>query len=136
MRWVRLTLNQAVRDRRIAVSPAEGVRLPKACRSEMRLLDPDAVDELAAALPDRYRSIAIVAAYTGLRWGELAGLRISDIDMLRKRLTVRSALVEAAGQPSGPSASRNLRPQSAPSRSQPSSMRWRFTSVTIRRSTG
>lgn len=69
MRWVRLTLNQAVRDRRIAVSPAEGIRLSKARRSEMRLLDANAVNELAAALPDRYRSIAIVAAYTGLRVG-------------------------------------------------------------------
>ncbi len=99
MRWVRLTLNQAVRDRRIAVSPAEGVRLPKVRRSEMRILDAGEVDELAASLPDRFRSLAVVAAYTGLRWGELAGLQVSDVDMLRRRLIVRSALVEASGQP-------------------------------------
>lgn len=99
MRWVRLTFNQAVRDRRIAVSPAEGIRLPKVRRSEVRLLDVDAVNDLAAALPDRYGTIAIVAAYIGLRWGELAGLRVADIDMLRRRLSVRSALVEASGQP-------------------------------------
>ena len=40
-----------------------------------------------------------MAAYTGLRWGELVGLRITDVDMLRRRLTVRSALIEASGQP-------------------------------------
>ncbi|MGH3668676.1 MAG: site-specific integrase, partial [Acidimicrobiia bacterium] len=34
----------------------------------------------------------------GLRWGELAGLRIADIDLLRRRLTVRSALIEAAAE--------------------------------------
>lgn len=39
-----------------------------------------------------------MAAYSGLRWGELAGLRVRDLDMLRRRLTVRSALVEASGQ--------------------------------------
>ena len=98
MRWVRLTLNQAVRDRRIVSSPAEGVRLPRARQSEMRLLDGAEVAHLAAALPERYRSLAIVAAYTGLRWGELAGLRVGDLDMLRRRLTVHSALIEASGQ--------------------------------------
>ena len=99
MRWVRLTLNQAVRDRRILSSPAQGLRLPQVRRSDMRLLDPTDVETLADALPVRYGSLAIVAAYTGLRWGELAGLRVADIDMLRRRLTVRSALIEASSQP-------------------------------------
>ncbi len=99
MRWVRPTVNQAVCDRRIAVSPAEGVRLPKVRRSEKRILEPSEVDELTAALPNRFRSLAIVAADTRLRWGELAGLQVCDVDMLRRRLTVRSALVEASGQP-------------------------------------
>jgi integrase len=40
-----------------------------------------------------------VVAYTGLRQGELAGLRVADIDMLRRRLTVHSALIKASGQP-------------------------------------
>ena len=99
MRWVRLTLNQAVRDRRIASSPANGVRLPRGRATTMRLLDENEVTALATALPDRYGSLAIVAAYTGLRWGELAGLRIGDLDLSRGRLTVRSTLVEATGQP-------------------------------------
>lgn len=98
MRWVRLTLNQAVRDRRIATSPATGVRLPRSRGTEMRLLHAGEVAALGAALPERHGSLAIVAAYSGLRWGELAGLRVRDLDMLRRRLTVRSALVEASGQ--------------------------------------
>ena len=97
MRWVRLTLNQAVTDRRILSSPASGIRLPKPRRSDMRLLDPFEVALLADALPDRYRSLPLVAAYSGLRWGELAGLKVAHIDMLRRRLTVRSALIEATG---------------------------------------
>jgi len=63
----------------------------------MRLLDAQEVDLLARALPCRYQALRIVAAYTG-RLGELAGLRIAAIDMLRRRLTVRSALIEAAGE--------------------------------------
>lgn len=99
MRWVRLTLNQAVRDRRIVTSPADGIQLPAPRRSDMRLLDPLQVELLSGALPDRYQSFPVVAAYTGLRWGELAGLLVANIDMLRRRLTVRSALIEAAGEP-------------------------------------
>jgi len=98
MRWVKLTLNQAVRDRRILFSPGDGLRLPRPRRTEMRILDATQVDQLATALPDRYGSLATVAAYTGLRWGELAGLQVANIDMQRRRLTVRSSLIEASGQ--------------------------------------
>ncbi len=99
MRWVRLTLNQAVQDRRITASPATGVRLPRSQPTEMRLLDPTEVATLANALPSRYSSLAITAAYTGMRWGELAGLQLTDLDLPRHRLTVRRTLVEATGQP-------------------------------------
>ena len=98
MRWVRLTLNHAIRDRRILASPADGLVLPKARRTDMRLLNATQVSQLATALPDRYGSLATVAAYTGLRWGELAGLQIPDIDMDRRRLTVKTSLIEASGQ--------------------------------------
>ncbi len=97
MRWVRLTLNQAVTDRRILVSPARGIRLPVARRTDMRILSPDQVEALSSALPSRYQALPIVAAYTGLRFGELAGLQVASLDMLRRRLTVRTALIEATG---------------------------------------
>jgi integrase len=99
MRWVRLTLNQAVRDRRIPSSPAFGLRLPANRTTNMRLLDAHDVTSLALALPDRYGSLATTAAYTGLRWGELAGLRTTDLELGRRRLTVNSTLVEVSGQP-------------------------------------
>lgn len=38
------------------------------------------------------------AAYTGLRFGELAGLQRGDIDPLRGTLTVRRGVVEVAGR--------------------------------------
>ena len=99
MRWVKLTLNQAVRDQRILSSPGDGVQLPTSRRTPMRLLDANQVNELSASLPDRYRSLPVIAAYTGMRWGELAGLQVSSIDMHRQRLSVRSSLIEASGQP-------------------------------------
>ena len=53
MQWVRLTLNRAGRDRRIVTSPANGIQMPTPRRSDMRLLDPNQVELLAEALPDR-----------------------------------------------------------------------------------
>ena len=57
IRWVKLTLKEAVADRRILSSPANGLRVPKPRRGEMRLLDPGEVELLAASLPDRYSSL-------------------------------------------------------------------------------
>lgn len=37
-------------------------------------------------------------AYTGLRWGEMAALHVRDVDMLRRRVHVRQAVVEVRGR--------------------------------------
>jgi integrase len=42
--------------------------------------------------------LVLVAAYTGLRWGELAGLRVKRVDLLHGRITVVEQLLEVRGQ--------------------------------------
>ncbi|MFC8385831.1 site-specific integrase [Nocardia sp. NPDC057272] len=37
-------------------------------------------------------------AYTGLRWGEMAALRVSNFDMLRRRVNVLEAVAEVRGK--------------------------------------
>jgi integrase len=39
------------------------------------------VHALAAAMPDRFKALIVLAAFSGLRWGELAALRRCDIDL-------------------------------------------------------
>ena len=39
------------------------------------------VYKLADAMPARFRALVLVAAFSGLRWGELAALRRSDVDL-------------------------------------------------------
>lgn len=36
--------------------------------------------------------------YTGLRFGEAAGLVVGDVDMLRRRVTVQRSVAEAGGK--------------------------------------
>ncbi len=60
----------------IATSPCERVPLPKIEREETRFLTPEEVAVLADSIDHRYRAAVLVAAYAGLRAGELFGLRL------------------------------------------------------------
>jgi integrase len=91
-------VSQAVDDGRLARSPLpRRPNLPKAQRDDMKVLTPDQVHQLADAIDARYRVMVLVAAYTGLRWGETAGLRLSDVDILRRTINVGGTLTEVAG---------------------------------------
>lgn len=97
VRLVRMVFARAVAHRRLVRSPAEGLAAPPVPKRDMRILSAGQVEELADAMPARYRSIPVVAAYTGLRFGELAGLQVDSFDMLRRRLEVRTVLKEPTG---------------------------------------
>lgn len=64
----------------------------------MRTLGPYEIVLLAEAIDARYRALILTAAGTGLRFGELAGLRPSRIDMVNHTQTVAQALKEVRGQ--------------------------------------
>src|SRR5512132_1355917 len=65
---------------------------------EMRFATVAEVAALADASPRRLRALVLVAAYTGLRWGELAGLRVKRVDLLHRRITVAEQLLEVRGR--------------------------------------
>ena len=46
---------------------------------------------------DRQPEVVRFLAYTGLRWGEMAALRVGDFDMLRRRVNVSRSVTESAG---------------------------------------
>jgi integrase len=92
-RVLSMVLAYAVRSRRLASNLADGVSLPRITRAEKRYLRPEQVAELAdAAGPGRVA--VLVLAYTGLRWGELAALRVSRVDLLRRRIHVAESVTE------------------------------------------
>ena len=95
---LRSILRAAEESGLIGRSPCVGVSLPPANRREMRFLAPEEIVRLAKEVPERFRALIVLAAYGGLRFGELAGLRVDRIDFLRSRLTVADAIVEVAGE--------------------------------------
>jgi integrase len=87
----------AVRSGRIRANPCTGVKLPRVEHKEMRFLNPMEVGALAEAISPRYRALVLVAAYGGLRIGELAGLRRKRVDISRGRVDVAEIVVEVGG---------------------------------------
>lgn len=90
-----LVLRQAVSDGLIVRSPARGIDLPSdRDRPEMRFLSVPEVATLTEAMTPRYQGMVLMAAYGGLRLGEVGGLGIADFDLLRRTVTIRRNLVE------------------------------------------
>ncbi|MGN6272282.1 MAG: tyrosine-type recombinase/integrase [Protaetiibacter sp.] len=85
-------LDVAVKDRRINVNPARGVKLPRKVPKRRAYLTAAQVDLLAAHSGDN-STLVLTLAYTGLRWGEAIALRISSVDALRRRLLVEENAV-------------------------------------------
>lgn len=81
----------------IGRSPCRGVRLPRVVRHEMRFLSAGELERLADAAPARFRAMIVTAGYLGLRWGEVAGLKRTRLNLLQGTLEVSEILVEVAG---------------------------------------
>ncbi|HCB07136.1 MAG TPA: site-specific integrase [Nocardioides bacterium] len=56
------------------------------------------LETIVAELPERYRLMALLAAWCAMRFGELAELRRGDIDLRDKRVKIRRGVVRVDGQ--------------------------------------
>jgi len=86
----REALQQAVRWQLLARNPADAVEPPRAQRREMEAFDQGEVERLLeAARGTRLAVPVLLAVTTGLRRGELLGLRWQDVDLDVGKLAVR-----------------------------------------------
>lgn len=89
---LRSAMGAGVKLGMVRVNPCAGVELPSPSREKMLYLTPDEVRALAEAIDPHYRTMIYTAAYTGLRAGELGGLRRKRLDPLRGKLHVEETL--------------------------------------------
>lgn len=73
-------LRSAVRSGLLLTNHAEGISLPPPVQRPHRYMTREEVDQVVDALPWPYDLLALTAAYTGLRWGELAGLHGTRVE--------------------------------------------------------
>jgi integrase len=98
-RHVRSVFRLAVIDRMIRVSPFEGIKAPTLVESTVHPPDVAEVRQLVAgAYNDRWRTMFELNALTGLRSGELRGMRVPRFDALRGAYRVEEQLVYEKGR--------------------------------------
>jgi integrase len=73
------------------------VTLPHKKKKPHTYLSHEQVDLLATSATT-HRTVVLTLAYTGLRWGEVTGLRVRDVDLARRRLAVRENAVRVGGK--------------------------------------
>ena len=88
-------LRQAVRWRLLAINPAEAAEPPRPGYAEIDILmDDDLHTLLKTARPTRSYPAILLAATTGMRRGEILGLRWRDLDLATAILAVNHTLEE------------------------------------------
>jgi integrase len=94
---LRTAMAKGVRMGLVRVNPCTDVDLPSPSKEAMLFLTAGEVRAVAEAIDPHYRVWVYVAAYSGLRAGELAGLQRQDVDLLRGIVHVRRALKDVNG---------------------------------------
>ena len=91
-------LDDAVMDKRINVNPArQGIVKPRRTRKRHVYLTARQLVALAGECRWR-RDIVLTLGMTGMRWGELVGLVVGDVDLARHRIMVARNVTDIEGR--------------------------------------
>lgn len=90
-------MRAAVDDRVITRNPCVRIKLPKVERPMVVPMTVEQVQQITAAMPDRYRAVVTLAAGTGLRVSECLGLTVDRVDFLRRSVRVDRQLIMTGG---------------------------------------
>ena len=103
----------ALNDQVTYIHPCRGVKIPTVPATPRTIITPEQFEVLYGALPDADAQLLVETAIeSGLRWGELTELRVRDLDIATRMLTV-SRKVDR-GQPGVPPRRRAVPGQALP----------------------
>lgn len=95
--YVATILKEAVRNRRIARTPCDEIKLPDIIKKRVEPLTTEQVFAIKEAMPDHLQAMVILAAGTGMRIGEALGLTEDRVRFLERRIIVDRQLVNVNG---------------------------------------
>jgi integrase len=98
-RFLRAVLSTAVRDGAITKNPCQIPGAGSDRAKERPVATPAQVAALIEAITPRYRAAVLLAAWCGLRRGEVLGLRPADVNLTAATVTVRRNRVELLEKP-------------------------------------
>lgn len=91
----------AVNDGLVPASEAARVTTPPIPPRQVNIYTPPQVDALIDKLDAWWRLLVWFGSETGLRWGEMIGLRVVDVDCRRRTVSVYRTVIEAAAERTG-----------------------------------
>lgn len=91
---LRSLYSSALSDRLVHFNPAVGVRLERVAEREIEIPTPELIFRLDAKMPETMRGMVVLAAYTGLRKGELLALEVRAYDTKRDILRAGASFTE------------------------------------------
>ncbi len=94
---LRAALNYAVEVDRLARTPCRGIHLPTVEPVKVTVPSPVQLIELADTIDPNYSAMIWLGAVLGLRWGEVARLRVGNVDVLRKTVTIAEQVTRGRG---------------------------------------
>ena len=113
-RVLSLMFDMAVKDGRLSRNVAAQINLPRPVKHERRYLTHAPVDALADACGypvevskhraldehtnEMYRLVVLFLAYTGVRFGEMAALRVRRVDLFKRRAVIAESVTPVQGQ--------------------------------------
>jgi len=112
VRWthsvLRMTLDHAITDKKLrGKNPASNVRFPAMGQTSHVYLTAVEVAKLVelcdTATPEDSRAakqgdMVLILAYTGLRFGELTGLNVEDVELQARRIRIRRSITQLSGR--------------------------------------
>lgn len=105
-RLLRAVLNTAVSDELIRRNPCRIKGADRDESAERPIATVGEVYAIAGAIRPWFRALVLLAAFTGLRWGELLALTRRDLDLLAATVKVRASVIETSdGRQLGPTKS-------------------------------
>ncbi len=97
--FVSSLFNAALRDQLVDRNPCTIRGASESPRASAKTIaTPEETAALMAAIPERYRTLILVAAWGGFRSGELRGLTRHDVDLDAGQITVRVQVQNLRGQ--------------------------------------
>ena len=96
-RVLSLILSHALKDGRLFKNQAVGIQLPPPSDTEQQFLTHEELGLIAAAAGDEWRLAVLFLGYTGLRFGEMAALRVGRVDLSTQEVAVRESVTPVKG---------------------------------------
>jgi len=82
--------NWAIKNGKMTVNPMKKIKMLKENNTRLRFLSKEEAQALVNNCPPHLRRVVITALLTGMRRGEILGLKWSDVDMTRGIITLRN----------------------------------------------